>query len=91
MIELKIPVPPAPILERAVGYTRDASARYLALWWTSLGDEVMVSDGFVTFTGNWQGYLAYVHHLRIHPTLRRFPLGSSEEEARVRLVMDMVD
>ncbi len=91
MIELKIPVPPARLLERAVGYTRDAGARYLALWWTALGDEVMVSDGFVTFTGNWQGYLAYVHYHTIYPTLRRFELGSSEEEARDRLVIDLLE
>ena len=52
MTVLPIPVPPAPILEQAVGYQNDRHARFLALWWEPCGDEVMVSDGFVTFTGS---------------------------------------
>jgi hypothetical protein len=54
---MDIPVPPAPILERAVGYQNNRDARYLALWWELAGDEAMVSDGLVTFTGHWAGYL----------------------------------
>ena len=50
---LAIPVPPEPILEQAVGYRNDRNAHYLALWWEPCGDEAMVSDGFITFTGHW--------------------------------------
>jgi hypothetical protein len=88
---IDIPVPPEPILENSVGYWNERGARYLALWWEPAGDEVMVSDGFVTFTGNWAGYLAYVHHPKVFPHLANQPLGSSDEPARVCLVIDLQD
>jgi hypothetical protein len=86
---LSIPVPPSPILEQAVGYKNDRDVRYLSLWWEPCGDEVMVSDGFVTFTGNWSGYLAYVHHKKVYSCLRRYNLGSSDEPAEYHLVVDL--
>lgn len=55
-IRIDAPVPPEPILENAVGYHNQRGARHIALWWEPAGDEVMVSDGFVTFTGHWPGY-----------------------------------
>ncbi len=48
----------------------------------------MVSDGRTTATGEWQGFLAYVQHPVIYPTLYRFDLGSSETEAKAWLVID---
>ena len=69
LISLPIPVPPSPLLERAVGYQREQEARFLALWWEPCGDEVMVSDGYISFTGHWPGYLTYVQHPRIYPHL----------------------
>jgi hypothetical protein len=51
----------------------------------------MISDGFVTFTGNWHGYQAYIHHPAINPVLRRFAAELFEEEARVRLVFDLME
>jgi len=89
MTQLKIPVPPAPVLEQAVGYRNYRSARYLALWWEPCGDEAMVSDGFVTFTGLWPGYLAFVQHRAVHPKVAAYNLGSSEEPAEYRLVIDL--
>jgi len=89
MIALALPVPPEPILEQAVGYRNDRNARYLALWWEPCGDEAMVSDGFITFTGHWPGYLTYVQHVSIHPHLAAFQLGSSEDAATHRLVIDL--
>ena len=62
---LNIPVPPEPILEQAVGFQNDRNVRYLALWWEPAGDEAMLSDGFVTFTGHWPGYMAFIHHKSI--------------------------
>jgi hypothetical protein len=89
MTQLNIPVPPVPILEQAVGYRNERHARFLALWWEPCGDEAMVSDGFVTFTGHWPGYLAYVQHRAVHPQLAAYNLGSSEESAEYHLIIDL--
>jgi hypothetical protein len=51
----------------------------------------MVSDGLVTFTGLWPGYLAYVQHKNVHPHLKNFNLGSSECPAGFHLVVDLVE
>lgn len=89
MTKLNIPVPPAPVLEQAVGYRNYRGARYLALWWEPCGDEAMVSDGLLTFTGLWPGYLAFVQHRAVHPQVAAYNLGSSEEPAEYRLVIDL--
>ncbi len=89
LIPIPIPVPPAPLLEHAVGYADDRAARYLALWWEPCGDEAMVSDGFVTFTGHWPGYLAFVQHRHVFHHLAACPLGSSDEPARMKLIIDL--
>lgn len=88
LMPLGIPVPPTPLLEEAVGYNPDSEARYIALWWEPCGDEAMVADGRITFTGNWYGYLAYIRHRTVKPLLAGFNLGSSDEEASFRLVID---
>lgn len=90
-LPLPIPVPPAPVLERAVGYQNERNARYLVLWWEPCGDEVMVADGYVSFTGHWPGYLAYIQHRRVYPLLAGLNLGSSEESADYHLVIDLVE
>ncbi len=89
MSRLRIPVPPASILERAVGYQNQHNARYLALWWEPCGDEVMVSDGILSFTGHWPDYLAYVQHPLVAPALINYNLGSSEDFATHRLLIDL--
>jgi len=89
MCRLSIPVPPASILERAVGYQNQRNARYLALWWEPCGDEVMVSDGMVSFTGHWPGYLTYVQHPLVAPAMANYNLGSSEDFATHRLLIDL--
>jgi hypothetical protein len=86
---LCVPVPPAHILERAIGYQNQRNARYLTLWWEPCGDEAMVSDGYITFTGNWSGYLAYIQHPLVAPELVNYNLGSSEEFATHRLLIDL--
>ncbi len=89
LTQLDIPVPPAPILEQAVGYENTHNARYLALWWEPAGDEAMVSDGFTTFTGHWAGYLAFIHYKSIYHHLAIYNLGSSDDPAEYRLVVDL--
>lgn len=89
MSRLRIPVPPAPILERAVGYQNQKNARYLSLSWEPCGDEVMVSDGIVSFTGHWPGYLAYVQYPLVALALFNYNLGSSEDFATHRLLIDL--
>ena len=49
----------------------------------------MVSDGFVTFTGHWPGYLAFVHHKAVYPSLASYNLGSSDDPAEYHLVIDL--
>ena len=88
---LPIPVPPAPMLERAVGYQNERNARYLALWWEPCGDEVMLADGYVSFTGHWPGYLAFIQNRKIYPQLIGLNLGSSEESADYHLVIDLLE
>lgn len=89
LTQLNIPVPHAPILEQAMGYRNYRNARFLALWWEPCGDEAMVSDGLVTFTGLWPGYLAYVQHRAVHSQLAGYNLGSSEDPAEYRLIFDL--
>lgn len=89
MTPIDIPVPPAPLLEQAVGYRNYRKAHYLALWWDPCGDEAMVSDGLLTFTGLWSGYLAFVQHGAVHLHLAAYNLGSSENSADFHLVIDL--
>jgi acyl carrier protein phosphodiesterase len=49
----------------------------------------MVSDGFVTFTGHWPGYLAFVQHPAVISYLAGYDLGSSETPAKHRLLIDL--
>jgi hypothetical protein len=49
----------------------------------------MVSDGFVTFTGHWAGYLAFIHHKTIYHHLAIYNLGSSDDSADYRLMIDL--
>jgi len=70
--------------ERAFGY--DGEARYVAFYWTPVGDEAMYDDGQVSGDGNWQMFLLVRHD---HPELdRRYNLGYSETEADDWLLLD---
>lgn len=91
MIRLDIPVPPAPILEQAVGYPNTRNACYLALWWEPCGDEVILSDGLLSYTGLCWGYLAFVQHPLVQPHLAGINLGSSECSAEFHLIIDLIE
>ncbi len=86
---LSIPVPPAPLLEDAVGYRSRNPARYIALWWTPLGDEALLADGLFSGDVSFQGYLAYVQHNTIWPSLHKYNLGSSEDMPEYCLLVDL--
>ena len=91
MIPINIPVPPAPILEQAVGYPDEAGARFLSMWWECAEDEVILSDAVDITYGNWEGYLAYVHHKAVYPHLTSYNLGSSDEPAKHHLLIDLIE
>ena len=78
------PVP--PMLAKAMGYSGDA--RYVSFHWTPAGDEAYYSDGHSGGTGEWQGFLAYVHHPAVSPYLGEYDLGSSDNEAKHALILD---
>jgi len=83
---LSVPIPPQ--LEAAVEYRGDA--RYFAIYWTSAGDEAMVTDGRTTHDGCWWGYQAFVDHpfMLLALASQPYDLGSSETDATHWLVVD---
>jgi hypothetical protein len=81
---LNAPVP--PMLATAIGYKSDA--RFVSFHWTPAGDETDYSDGRVSATGNWQAFLAYIHHPAVSPHLKDFDFGSSDSEAKHALILD---
>lgn len=90
---LAVPVP--PMLEAAIGVPSGAmmAARYIAFYWSPMGDEIMFTVGNTggTATG-WMAWLAYTRHKAVAPILAAalppFAFGSSEEEATHWLVLD---
>lgn len=81
---LLCPVP--PMLEQALGYTH--KARFVSFYWIPGGDEASYDDGQRGGTGNWQGFLAYIHHPVISSLLHGYDLGSSDNEAAHCLILD---
>ena len=86
---LKIPVPPSPLLENAVGYPNLHQARYFGLWWERCGDEAVYLDGMTTATCYYEGFLAYIHHEKV--SLDGAKLGDSENEAMEILLFDLLE
>jgi hypothetical protein len=70
--------------ERAFGY--DGDARYVAFYWTPVGEEAVYDDGQVAGDGNWRLYLTLRYQ---HPELdRRYNVGYSNLEADHWLLLD---
>jgi len=70
--------------EQAFGY--DGEARYVAFYWTPVGDEAMYDDGQVSGDGNWRLFLTLRHQ---HPELdQRYNVGDSDVEADHWLLFD---
>src|SRR5918992_4292449 len=84
LTKLNIPVP--PMLAKAIGYKGDA--RFVSFHWTPYGDEADYSDGRSSGTGNWQAFLAFIHHPAVSPLLEGYDLGSSDSEAKHALILD---
>ncbi len=81
---LNVPVP--PMLAKAIGYT--GNARFVSFQWTPYGDETDYSDGRVSATGNWQAFLAFLHHPAVSPHLKHYDFGSSDSAAKHALILD---
>jgi hypothetical protein len=81
---LNVPVP--PMLAKAIGYT--GNGRFVSFQWTPYGDETDYSDGRVSATGNWQAFLAFIHHPAVSPQLKHYDFGSSDSEAKHALILD---
>lgn len=64
-VPLACPVP--PMLETAIGYSADAD--FVAFYWTPCGDEAIYDDGWISGTGEWDAWLAFIRHPRIAPAL----------------------
>jgi hypothetical protein len=70
--------------ERAFGY--DGEARYVAFYWTPVGDEAMYDDGQVSGDGNWRLFLTLRHQ---YPELdQRYNVGGSDAKADHWLLLD---
>jgi hypothetical protein len=74
------------MLAKAMGYT--GNARFVSFQWTPYGDEADYSDGRGSGTGNWQAFLAFIHHPAVSPQLKGYDLGSSDSEAKHTLILD---
>jgi hypothetical protein len=81
---IEAPVPPA--LAEAFGYR--GKARFVAVYWSPLGDELYYDDGRLAGTGNAHPFLTYRRHPVVKPHLETYHLGSSEEEGTHVLVLD---
>jgi hypothetical protein len=81
---LNVPVP--PMLAKAIGYRGEA--RFVSFQWIPYGDEADYSDGRTSATGNWQAFLAFIHHTAVSPHLKGYDLGSSDSEAKYALILD---
>jgi hypothetical protein len=76
---VRLPFGCPPHLVELSGY--DGAGRLLAMWWTPLGDELMLADGTTTATGDYRGWLAFCAHPLSRLFLNPYELGSSEQEA----------
>ncbi len=77
LVRLALPCPPQ--LVELVGY--DGPGRLLALWWAPFGDGLTFSDGTLTATGNWRGWLSFCEHPLVRVFLEDYQLGDSQDKA----------
>jgi len=71
----------------ALGY--EGEARFVAIWWERGGDEAAWADGREMLVGaNWPAYQALMAHNLMTGRWADELLGSSEDEATHRLVVD---
>lgn len=76
-----------PLLLDGVGYGR--AARSVSLYWLPGGDELMVDDGQIAFTGRWHAYVAWTHHPYVRwQTPIGFAFGASDMQNTHRWLID---
>ena len=83
---MRLPLPCPPQLVELSGYT--GGARLIALSWSPFGDEPMISDGSLTETGRWCGWVCFSGHPLAHLFLEPYRLGDSDDEGEHRLLVD---
>jgi hypothetical protein len=83
---VRLPLPCPPQLVELSGY--DGTGRLIALWWSPFGDELMFSDGTVTATGRWRGWLCFYQHPLVHVFLEPYRLGDADEDSEHWLLVD---
>ena len=87
MRPLDIPVPPT--LEEAICYP--GNERYVALWWTRYGEDIVYDDGYRSGTGYSYGWLAFARHPAVAPILSMLDYVDYDREDRIgteRLLLD---
>jgi hypothetical protein len=83
---VRLPLPCPPQLIELSGYT--GGGRLVALWWSSLGDELMICDGTLTETGRWRGWVCFSGHPLARLFLEPYRLGDADDEGEHRLLVD---
>ena len=83
---VRLPLPCPPQLIELSGYT--GGSRLVALWWSPRGEELMISDGTLSETGRWRGWLCFSGHPLAHLFLEPYRLGDSDDEGEHRLLVD---
>ena len=78
---MRLPLPCPPQLIELSGYS--GGARLIALWWSPVRDELMISDGTLTETGRWRGWLCFCEHPLARLFLEPYRLGDSEDEGGI--------
>jgi hypothetical protein len=86
MTPLDIPVPPADLLEPAIGWS-GGDARWLSVCWTCCGDCPWIEDGRSSMTGHAWGLLAWWRHPSVAPVVQDLDLGSSDRDGTQRLLL----
>jgi hypothetical protein len=79
-----IPLPPE--LCETLGYVY--SSRFVGFFWSSLGDQLIVTDGPNSSSGNSWAFQSYKRHRSVSPLLSEFDFGSSEHEGAHMLIID---
>jgi hypothetical protein len=79
-----IPLPPE--LCETLGYAY--SSRFVGFFWSSLGDQLIVTDGPNSSSGNSWAFMSFKRHRAVAPLLAPFDFGSSEHEGLHMLVID---
>jgi hypothetical protein len=83
---VRLPLACPPQLIELSGYT--GGARLVALWWSPCGGGLMISDGALTETGRWRGWLCFCQHPLVRLFVEPYRLGDSEDEGEHRLLVD---